>query len=574
VVAIAVLGAAVGLAQEPPPPVTFVAVERVDVVNVEVVVTDRDGRLVPDLPREAFTVLEDGAPVEITNFAVLSGPALPERPAPGGVTGTPADGASGLRSPAASMPARGRLLVVWLDNLNLHAATSGELLRELEAWLAIRLAAGDRAMVASSDRRLAVHTPFTGDMAAVRAGLTAARAGIAGASAIALGRSEILGRMDNPLLKGLGEEATAVLHAIDAHAELVYVENLRMLERLRRFASALAGVAGHKAILLVSEGSPERPAEALYGAWHSRFGGRLGRDRAPQLQTASRSLAHAFRAVAADASAADVTLYPLLAGGSDVDAGVSAALRGIASDGTRYWDASTSSLDLLNRSQPLFYLAAATGGRAVLNVNAGTLAAAAQDLEAHYSLAYAAPHPGDGKTHGIEVRLSRPDLTVRHRTFYRSKPVTEHAVDLATATLLVASGENPLDVALDLRDRARPHGKALELEVMVTVPVSRVTLLPAQGGREGRLRVVFAIREADGAIADVQEVAVPVRIREADLAKAGARRIGTPARLLIRPGPQRLAVVVLDEVSEETARLVADLDVLRDGGVAIASSGR
>jgi Ca-activated chloride channel family protein len=44
--------------------------ERLDVRLVElyVVVTDRDGRPVRDLPREAFTLLQDGRPQEITHF--------------------------------------------------------------------------------------------------------------------------------------------------------------------------------------------------------------------------------------------------------------------------------------------------------------------------------------------------------------------------------------------------------------------------------------------------------------------------------------------------------------------------
>src|SRR5688572_13901623 len=45
----------------------------VRVVNVDVVVTDRDGRPVDGLTREDFVVLEDGRPQPITNFYVVDG---------------------------------------------------------------------------------------------------------------------------------------------------------------------------------------------------------------------------------------------------------------------------------------------------------------------------------------------------------------------------------------------------------------------------------------------------------------------------------------------------------------------
>jgi len=58
----------------PPPPPSFGEVMEVNVVNIEVYVTDRDGKRVTGLRKEDFEVLEDGKPVGITNFSAVARP--------------------------------------------------------------------------------------------------------------------------------------------------------------------------------------------------------------------------------------------------------------------------------------------------------------------------------------------------------------------------------------------------------------------------------------------------------------------------------------------------------------------
>src|SRR5918995_5759626 len=60
---------------------TFTDEIEVSLVNLEVVVTDKKGKSVSGLRREDFQVLEDGKPVEITNFYAETGPAPGSAPA-------------------------------------------------------------------------------------------------------------------------------------------------------------------------------------------------------------------------------------------------------------------------------------------------------------------------------------------------------------------------------------------------------------------------------------------------------------------------------------------------------------
>ena len=59
-------------AEKPPPDATF----RVDsqVVNVDVAVLDDKGHFIPNIPRNAFRVLEDNVPQQLTNFAMGEAP--------------------------------------------------------------------------------------------------------------------------------------------------------------------------------------------------------------------------------------------------------------------------------------------------------------------------------------------------------------------------------------------------------------------------------------------------------------------------------------------------------------------
>src|ERR1044071_4924287 len=95
---------------------TFADEIEVSLVNLEVVVTDRKGKSVSGLGREDFQVLEDGKPVEITNFYAESGAA-----------------------PTASAEPRSvdqRLsLVVFVDDYNTEQESRNSILEGLKAFL-------------------------------------------------------------------------------------------------------------------------------------------------------------------------------------------------------------------------------------------------------------------------------------------------------------------------------------------------------------------------------------------------------------------------------------------------------
>src|SRR5689334_15008526 len=80
----------------------------VDVVNVEVVATDRSGRPVAGLTRGDFELYEDGKPVAVTNFLSSVEDAL--------AAGRPVGGPDGTIAPATRSADQALSFAVFVDN--------------------------------------------------------------------------------------------------------------------------------------------------------------------------------------------------------------------------------------------------------------------------------------------------------------------------------------------------------------------------------------------------------------------------------------------------------------------------
>ena len=127
----------------------------VEIVNVEVYVTDRDGNPIDDLTMDDFEVLEDGRPVELLNFYAVSkgrptslGESTEDKPIDPLVDPEPE--VTELTYPEAQ-----RLnLIIYIDNLFIHPLNRNRVFSRLRGFLYETLRPGDLVMVASYDRSL------------------------------------------------------------------------------------------------------------------------------------------------------------------------------------------------------------------------------------------------------------------------------------------------------------------------------------------------------------------------------------------------------------------------------------
>src|SRR6185295_11558896 len=118
--ALAAAAAATLFGQSSPSPPSFPA--QAEAVTVDVVVLDRDGQPVAGLTKEDFTLLDGGQVQPIVGFEERRAPTGAETRA-AATDAVPERVASDIRNG----PARGRVLVILIDDLGLTATTAQQL---------------------------------------------------------------------------------------------------------------------------------------------------------------------------------------------------------------------------------------------------------------------------------------------------------------------------------------------------------------------------------------------------------------------------------------------------------------
>ncbi|HEV8241678.1 MAG TPA: VWA domain-containing protein [Thermoanaerobaculia bacterium] len=517
----------------------------VELVEVEVFVSDTQGKPVTGLTAADFTLTVDGARrdiagfyeaagLELTQRAELSTPAIEAR---AGEPPSPA-AAAGTATPA-SAPERRMSLVVLVDDLHLQPAGRKRTLDRLAVLLGERVAAGDQVMIATLDRSLRVRrgfdatTPLAADLAGV---YKDAPGGI---------HSEIDRRHALSIIRefyaGRGCDALPEMKATaESWSRQVDNESLLTLTALRSMLGSLAGRSGRKALLYVTEGM------ALNPGLEARF---LVDELCPgHPPDPSTGLAARLHDVTRAANAAQVTLYTLDAGGqrtlaSAVDAG----------PGLPFANESTVRSDA---QDPAFVLAADTGGKALLESNRPELLVAdlAQDLAAYYSLAFT-PRPGDaGRAHRIGVEVKRSGVRVRHRSSWEPQRLEERLGGRLLAALRFGGEDaNPLAARLEVGAPHREKDGSYIVPLRLVVPATGITLIPRGDRRQGRLRILLAVQDGEGLTTPVREMPLPVDLAASPAGAADPAQMPLEVRLKLREGRNLIAVAVHDEVGKETS---------------------
>ena len=563
--AVLVLAAAALLGEEPAPARSFDEELSVEVINVEVYVTDRKGEPVTGLTREDFRLLEDGDPVEIEYFTEIGakGPTPTAQAPPVEVV---ADQAA-----AAAPPARDpRTLVVYLDDANLSPAGRRRVLADLRQAVAAGTDGAERLMLAVYDGGVRILHPLTEDRRAVVAALEAMPDRATGGIFQAIDRQNVVraiqrvfDKYDN--LPGCSDacdcgwqEMEAVVREYAAGAAAHVDASTGGLSQL---TSALAGVEGRKAILYVADGLEQRPGIDLFH-YVSDLCPRYERELSANYLTNDQS--SLIGRLTAHANANGVTFYPFEAMGLQTETDLSQVSHKFTVSSL------VRQVATANRQSPLFQLAADTGGLATLNANSfgAALGALGNDAGAYYSLGFTSHHRGDGRLHrlGVEV-VGRRGLRVRHRTFYRDKEAETRLAERVWSTLLLGTGANPLGAELGVGAPRLHATGCCTVPVQVRLPLDRVAL---DHSAKGRLYVVLAGRDGEGATLPVKGEEIVVE------AEPGGTPVTSASRTLVIeidlvPGPYELAVGLMDYQGGGEAFLRGSIDVVAPAASAPAS---
>ncbi len=592
------LTAAPAVPQATEPPAGGFA-ERIDVelVNVDVWVSDPQGNPVTGLAAEDFEVLHDGRPVPVTHFTAV------RESAQGG------GGADAARSGTAGhSPSH---VVVYFDRSRLHPRNVPALVESLEDFLATEGVEPERVLVLRQDQSLFVEAPFGSSKQELQKALARLAAGAPSGFGLEAETEQALQAIRDsweqsqdtvgsavgglatvpettpggpPGAGGGGGGPRAVVGGVGSGAGpdacgmfLPQIQPILdgftrsrgqrialTLKNLADAASFLAGLPGVKALVYLSDGLDLQPGAAL-AAYAS---GLCPAGSAELLSSAlSEQLTASFLGLTRHANANRVTFHALQASGLRSPGEASAATgRKPRGGGFRSRGLFESSQRTAER-EGLALIAEETGGRAVFNQNdlGPALAKIARDLETYYSLAYRPPPPaGDGRSgreHRIEVRLADDELKVRYRRGYLEKDGDRWLAERIEGALNLGITNNPLEVRLGAGDvsrgEPRPGGEAtFRLPLFVMVPVERLAFLPADGAHVAEITVRAMARSlASGAVATRQQT---YRVKGAPGATGFANLV---LEIELGEGSQLTAIGVRDLASGEASFVSTTLEL-------------
>lgn len=443
--------------EESQPRGSFGETIEVRLIDVEVVVTDRQGRRVTGLSEDDFQLFVGDRQMPVAFFdEVRDG-----RYVPGPIA---VDGTAGEPVAVEELEPVETSYLLFLDDYFTRPPYRNVVLKGLQEDLD-GLPVGDRfAVVAYDGKRLEVLLDWTPDRPALRAALDAAR------------------ERDG---WGAFLEQQRFRDDRQNRAKLVADQLGRTYQALATALRTFADVPGRRVGLIVAGGWPHelfQPGEDFSLGSSQLFDGR-----------------RPLSVVADVANATGFTLYPVDAPGSGAG-GNPADLRASPTElgDTGFSRGFTEMMEGESKEYSLLRLAHWTGGEALLGgQRLNALAPVVEDTRSYYWLAFEYPRQGDGARREIRVETTRDDLRVRTRTgFIDVSRGAEAEMKAERAILLGDSQSNTLRIELGEVQR---KGRRAVLPFSVFIPLDQVTLKPLRdGGSLAELELRVAVEDDRG----------------------------------------------------------------------------
>jgi VWFA-related protein len=532
------LGGAVALAQQPPPqPQQPTFRVQVDYVEVDVVVTDRNGNLVRDLKKEDFQVLEDGKAQAINTFTFVNIPV--ER------ADRPLFASSPIEPDVKSneRPFEGRVYVMVIDDLHTRFGRSQRVKSAAKQFIERRLGANDVMAVVHTAGATENSQEFTSNKRLLLAAVDKT-SGRKLDSATANKTNEYYRTRET---RGAGD-------ALNDPEDQERAFNARnTLNTLKNVADWFASVRGRrKTILFVSEGIDYDITDLIPGQGSTHY--------------SATDIIETTRDVIAAATRSNVSIYGIDPRGL-TDLGDESIEIGAFPDDTSLGIGQGSMFKELQMSQDsLRTLSEETGGFAVVNKNDYSTAydRIVEDNSSYYVLAYYPPDPRPGREHKIDVRVTRPGVQVRARKAYvtpkKAAPEKPNPKDIRTPEVKLAL-DSPLPVSgLTMHVFAAPFkGAAPNAQILLGVELLGRDLRLTQSDR---IQLSYMAIDANGKVRGGSTDGITMNALKPE---TKARIEATGLRMLNRfdvpPGRYQLRVAAHDSDGGNVGSVLLDLDV-------------
>ena len=537
------VGVAAG-AQTPPPqpaaePPASAFGEQIDVrvVNVEVVVTDKQGNRVAGLQPKDFVLRVDGKDVPVEYFsevrggqAIDTGANATEAPLPG------------LPSLAPGSPV-GTSYLVFIDDYFTIAPRRNEVLRALKGQLG-QLGPDDRmAIVAYDGRSLEMLSTWSNSERTLgRAFEQAIGREAYGFQRLSELRSFETTRRLNASIGVVPGPRSPFYTQLDLE-EQSYAEQLAgQVERVTAAAaSTLRGFAappGRKVMLLLAGTWPSSPADFA-----------INNPNRPVLDRRVPRGEDLLRPLTDTANRLGYTLYPIDVPG--LESNERDASLGAPSD---------TGINLREQEVHASFLLIAdkTGGKALLNsLRESALPDVAADTRSYYWLGFTPAWQKNDARHQVTVEVTRPGLKVRSRdSFLDLSRKTEISMQVESAMLFgSAPGSNPLPMQLGKPVRA--GRREVELPITLAIPADAITMVPLEGKHVAELELRVATVDAEGNRSGIP--VIPLRLTLDDVSQIAGKFIRYDTKVRLRRIGQHLIVAIYDPLSSRIFTAEADV---------------
>ena len=563
-----VLGAGPLSAQQPVPAAGVVQ-ETVDVevVNIDVRVTDRQGASVTGLTVSDFQVFEHGSRVDPVNFyEVVSD------------------------DPEASTPI---WLTLYFDQHNMLSANRDRALSELEIDLpAVLEDRRVRVMIAAHDQEPRVLQGFTRDWGAIRSALGRLKGqGTVGDARDGLRQSAQLSvtsafqrmrgsdRLDR---QNAALSIDALLGEMRTYAREIYADSESSFEALGNFVRTLSWLEGRKALIYVSDGVVERPLGSLMehlqdlltgsastagGLVENRSGGLAGgtpgtggvfdRDTSQEVGRLQQEVEQyrataTIRAIIAEANTYGVTLFAAKPPPGD------------AATSARRSKGRGALLEISDYREALHGLAEGTGGFARTGGGSltGVLPQAVGGMQSYYSLGLPATDKAEGEFTTIEVRVKGRGMNADYRQSYIKKGVRSRISERALAAVYVGESDNSHRMEVSVDAMIPVEGEDLfDVQMWIEFPINSVELFEVDGVHTSATRLVIVAMDDDDALTAAQHLDVPLQVPAESLAEALESHYRAGLRVRLPAGRQRIALGLWDQTARAGSVLTDALTV-------------
>ena len=547
---------------------TFREKVAVELIRVELLATDGEGRTVPGLTASEIRISVDGRDTRVEGFEPAVAPlpemprALPQPPLP---AATPAE--TEALAPAAMPAAASRYLMAFLsDETSSEQSNRKAVYAELFRFFERGLAPGVEVQLLRFDGRLRVECPWTSDADRLRR------------TVAAMAKHGVASRIGAPGALSSNPEQGAYRLELDAMESGIHVRSslAGLFDALRTFPE----IPGRKALYFVSDGAPflappeiardliatstssvdrNDPTQARRAAFEDQADRDLLWDSLAWSRSASASI---LTDISRLALLRGIEIHPVRAAAHDFSGRVRTdrSFSSRAGPGTGLVDPRTrSQRDAVTvpttdiaAGQGMEAIAETTGGDAVLSrrLFEDGLKREVENRGEAYIVTFRDPSAGNHQFHRIEIATTRKGTTLRYRRGYRVLDVGEALLQSAANRLYLRADANPLGVRLDFESLGMEKGEAAA-KITVAYPAP-----PRAGGAAAQgdaMRIVGFCAVRDGVLRHLD-----LSGNAEALESGGAAWLTRSGRIALKPGAYRWSFAIRDEQTGITSYLTFD----------------